>query len=166
MKASVGDLIVIKSRHLDEPPREGEVVEVHGAGGDPPYVVRWDDGHAALLFPGPDARITHLGAPTAPRRTVHAKQWQITVSLVEYDDGVTKAHVVGYGGPRPLQTHGEAHRLPEDADVPDIGEEVAAGRALTALGRDLLGNASADIEEIEGHPASVGTSPQVRPADA
>ncbi len=30
-----------------------------GGGGEPPYLVRFDDGHTALVFPGPDAIIEH-----------------------------------------------------------------------------------------------------------
>jgi Domain of unknown function (DUF1918) len=30
-----------------------------GAGGEPPYLVRFDDGHTSLVFPGPDAVIEH-----------------------------------------------------------------------------------------------------------
>jgi hypothetical protein len=40
-------------------PPTGEIVEVRGAGGEPPYLVRFDDGHTALVFPGPDAIIEH-----------------------------------------------------------------------------------------------------------
>lgn len=48
------------SLHLGEPVREGEIVEVHGPEGGPPYLVRWSDtGHESLVFPGPDARIQH-----------------------------------------------------------------------------------------------------------
>lgn len=58
MKATVGDKIVIMSRHLGEPIREGEIVEVHGAEGEPPYVVKWlDDEHTGLIFPGADAHV-------------------------------------------------------------------------------------------------------------
>jgi hypothetical protein len=58
MKAQVGDHIVINSRHLGESARDGLVVEVHGADGEPPYLVKWaDDGHTGLVFPGPDAHI-------------------------------------------------------------------------------------------------------------
>lgn len=58
MKAAVGDRIVVSGTHLDEPVRDGEVLEVHGEHGAPPYVVRWSDtGHTTLYFPGPDARI-------------------------------------------------------------------------------------------------------------
>jgi hypothetical protein len=39
----------------------GEIIEVRGAGGEPPYLVRFEDGHSALMFPGPDAVIEHPG---------------------------------------------------------------------------------------------------------
>jgi len=58
MRAQVGDRIVIRSPHVDEPVRDGEVLEVRGADGAPPYRVRWsDNGHEGLLFPGPDATV-------------------------------------------------------------------------------------------------------------
>ncbi len=58
MRASVGDRLVILSRHVDEHLRSGEIVEVHGADGSPPYLVRWgDEERTALVFPGPDARV-------------------------------------------------------------------------------------------------------------
>ncbi|HWL35533.1 MAG TPA: DUF1918 domain-containing protein [Frankiaceae bacterium] len=61
MHATVGDRVVVRGHHLGEPERDAEILEVHGAGGTPPYVVRWaDNGHVATYFPGPDARIDHL----------------------------------------------------------------------------------------------------------
>jgi hypothetical protein len=33
------------------------VLEVKGAGGEPPYVVRWDDGHEAVFVPGSGVRV-------------------------------------------------------------------------------------------------------------
>ncbi len=58
MKASVGDRIVIHGRTVDSADRGGEILEVHGPDGTPPYVVRWQaDGHLALCFPGPDAQV-------------------------------------------------------------------------------------------------------------
>lgn len=60
MKAAVGDRIVIKGHHVGEHERDGEVLEVHGENGAPPYLVRWeDDGHESLFFPGPDATVEH-----------------------------------------------------------------------------------------------------------
>ena len=58
MHAQVGDQVVIRSTHVGEAGREGEILEVRGADGAPPYRVRWsDNGHEGLLFPGPDATV-------------------------------------------------------------------------------------------------------------
>ncbi|HVB06751.1 MAG TPA: DUF1918 domain-containing protein [Acidimicrobiales bacterium] len=63
MKAVVGDRLVVKGHHLGEPDRDGEILEVHGGRGTPPYLVRWsEDGHVGLVFPGPDAQVEHLRA--------------------------------------------------------------------------------------------------------
>jgi Domain of unknown function (DUF1918) len=63
MQANVGDRLVILSRHLDEHLRSGEIVEVHGADGAPPYVVKWaDEERTALVFPGPDAHVEPAAA--------------------------------------------------------------------------------------------------------
>ncbi len=59
MKAAVGDHLVINATHVDGPVRDGEVVEVRGPDGQPPYVVRWSDGHEGLVFPGPDCSVRH-----------------------------------------------------------------------------------------------------------
>ena len=61
MYASVGDRIIVHSTHVDEHVRDGEILEVRGKDGGPPYFVRWsDDGHESLFFPGPDATVTHF----------------------------------------------------------------------------------------------------------
>lgn len=62
MKAEIGDRIIIKGHVLGDHDRDGEVLEVHGAGGEPPFVVRWsDDGAVTLFIPGPDATVHHQG---------------------------------------------------------------------------------------------------------
>lgn len=61
MKGHVGDQLIIDGHRVGEPRRVGEIVEVRGADGGPPYRVRWDDsGSVTLLFPGPDCRIVPL----------------------------------------------------------------------------------------------------------
>ena len=35
---------------------------MHGTAGAPPYLVRFDDGHTALCFPGPDAVVEQARA--------------------------------------------------------------------------------------------------------
>jgi hypothetical protein len=57
MRAQAGDHVVVEGRTTETPRREGEVVEVRGTEGQPPYVVRWSDGHEGLLFPGADAHV-------------------------------------------------------------------------------------------------------------
>ena len=59
MKAVVGDRLVINAAHVDGAVRDGEVVEVRGKDGEPPYLVRWSDGHEALVFPGAGAVVRH-----------------------------------------------------------------------------------------------------------
>lgn len=49
--------MLIKAPHVDEPERDGEILEVRGQDGEPPYLVRWNDGHEGLVFPGPDAMV-------------------------------------------------------------------------------------------------------------
>jgi hypothetical protein len=57
MQAKVGDRLLVESSKVDTPRREGEVMEVRGEDGGPPFVVKWSDGHEGLVFPGPDAHV-------------------------------------------------------------------------------------------------------------
>ena len=61
MRAQVGDQLVVEGRTADVHRQEGQVLEVRGADGAPPYLVRWNDGHEGLVFPGPDAHIVASG---------------------------------------------------------------------------------------------------------
>lgn len=54
MQASVGDRLHIHSRTVGMSDRIGEIVEVRGEDGQPPYLVRFTDGHETLVFPGAD----------------------------------------------------------------------------------------------------------------
>lgn len=58
MEAQVGDRVEVPGTRVDHALRLGEILEVRGAEGAPPYLVRWlESGQTALVFPGPDARI-------------------------------------------------------------------------------------------------------------
>ena len=57
MHANKGDHLMVDGRKVGDQPREGEIVEVRGQDGAPPYVVRWSDGHEGLTYPGPDAHV-------------------------------------------------------------------------------------------------------------
>jgi hypothetical protein len=61
MQAAVGDRLHVHGHTVGEHDRLGEIVEVRGPGGGPPYLVRFDDGHERLVFPGPDAVIKRGG---------------------------------------------------------------------------------------------------------
>ncbi|HVK27763.1 MAG TPA: DUF1918 domain-containing protein [Nocardioides sp.] len=61
MHAEVGDRLVVEGHTAAEHRREAEVLEVRGADGAPPYLVRWQDGHESLAFPGPDAHVVPKG---------------------------------------------------------------------------------------------------------
>ncbi|MEX1079776.1 MAG: DUF1918 domain-containing protein [Homoserinimonas sp.] len=54
MKAQPGDRIIIRGRTVETPDRHGEVVEVRGEDGGAPYLIRFDDGHESVVFPGGD----------------------------------------------------------------------------------------------------------------
>lgn len=54
MQASVGDRLHVHARTVGERDRVGEIIEVRGKAGQPPYIVRFADGHENLLYPGPD----------------------------------------------------------------------------------------------------------------
>ena len=61
MEASAGDRIIIKGHRLGEHERDGEILEVCGRDGHPPYRVQWDDtGRVSLFFPGIDATVEHF----------------------------------------------------------------------------------------------------------
>ena len=71
MKATVGDRLVIPGRHVSDRVRSGEIVEVHGPDGAPPYLVRWSGAdEPALIFPGPDAHVERGIQDTADVGTV------------------------------------------------------------------------------------------------
>ncbi|KAB2346538.1 DUF1918 domain-containing protein [Actinomadura rudentiformis] len=57
MNATVGDRLHVHGNVVGQPDKQGEIIEVRGPDGGPPYLVRFEDGHEALCYPGPDAVI-------------------------------------------------------------------------------------------------------------
>lgn len=62
MQAMVGDELTVKGRHQGDGDRHGEIIEVHGEGGSPPYLVRWQDEHESVFFPSSDTLVEHHSA--------------------------------------------------------------------------------------------------------
>jgi Domain of unknown function (DUF1918) len=61
LRAQPGDGLVIRAHHAGEAEHDGEILEVLGENGAPPYLVRWEeDGHVSRLYPGTDAYVQHL----------------------------------------------------------------------------------------------------------
>lgn len=92
----------------------------------------------------------------------HTVEWEVRLYLFE-DEGTTKARAVldtGNIGGTPLTGHGVAHRNPADTDVPEIGDELAAGRAMHDLAQQLVAAAERDIEGM----GAAGTRQDTRPA--
>ncbi|MGW1761114.1 DUF1876 domain-containing protein [Streptomyces mirabilis] len=88
---------------------------------------------------------------------LHTVEWKVRLYLSEDDEGTTKARVVVNTGTATLTGHGAAHCNPADAEVPEIGDELAAGRAMHDLGQQLVSTAERDIK-------SLGTPPTGRSA--
>lgn len=159
MRAAVGDRIVIASNTLNRPVRVGRVVELRHPDGSPPYLVEWSDSEqAVLLFPGSDARVEHVASESAsaePPVTRHVRTWKVEVQLFETGAETTAHAVLKTGEAPPLHGDGHAHRRDGEFDLPEVGDEIAVGRALHRLGDLLLGAASTDLAVAHGHPSTL-----------
>lgn len=54
MHAKPGDSLKISGHRVGESAQRAEILEVRGEKGQPPYYVRWADGHESLVYPGSD----------------------------------------------------------------------------------------------------------------
>jgi len=85
-----------------------------------------------------------------------AKHWTVDIYLSE-ESG--EASAVTHAEARlhtqdvtDLRGHGHARKHPKDANVPEIGDELAAARALSDLAHQLLHAAAEDIEDVTHQP--------------
>ncbi|MDP9848081.1 DUF1876 domain-containing protein [Streptosporangium lutulentum] len=77
------------------------------------------------------------------------KQWDVRIFISEDDDDdvtTAKAVLVGSGGRR-YESVAYARRNPDDQPVPEIGDELAAGRALAELAGRLMREGAEDVAE-------------------
>ncbi|KOG07214.1 dsRBD fold-containing protein [Streptomyces wedmorensis] len=81
-------------------------------------------------------------------------EWTVGVEVVE-DNGRTKAEARLSTGTTTLTGHGSARCNPADVDVPAIGDELAASRAMKDLAGKLMREANRDMEAV-----GAGTVPQ------
>lgn len=80
--------------------------------------------------------------------------WTITISFT-VEDEQTRADAVLSGAPDELGGWGRARRNPDDPELPAIGHELAAGRALLDLSHHLVEQAAHRIEDWQGRPADL-----------
>lgn len=60
LNASPGDRVIVHGHRQGAAERDGEVVDVLGEDGQPPYVVRWEDGRESILYPSSDVSVHHF----------------------------------------------------------------------------------------------------------
>jgi hypothetical protein len=80
-------------------------------------------------------------------------RWMVEIDFDEDDTHTRATACATLRGGDLLTTRGDAYRNPRDESRPLIGEEVAAARALIALGSELLQSAASHIEQVTHHPA-------------
>ena len=73
--------------------------------------------------------------------------WQVEISIHE-DGGRPRAEARLTKDGAGMVGHGLARRNPDDQEVTQIGEEIAAARALSDLAHQLLSDAAGQIEGI------------------
>ena len=144
MRFKAGDRIEVTSNSLGVARRQGAVLESAGEGG---IRVHWDDGHESVFVPGSNCQVLAPSGSDAGhpfRLGCH-----IDVTIVEDDRECTAtAKVITSRGV--FEAEGFARLKPGDPQVPRIGEELALGRALSALSQRLLSAAAAEMAE---HPS-------------
>lgn len=149
MDAHVGDRLVVEGHQVGTPRRIGTIVEALGVTPAQQYRVRWEDGRETVFCPGSDARVEPQDASEAtgsPRRVVTSVELRFEETDDHTDAWVTLA--------TPVETFkgwGRARRNPVDDNVPLVGEELAAARALIDLA-DGLRSAAGELIQRGEHP--------------
>ncbi|AVZ71301.1 DUF1876 domain-containing protein [Streptomyces lunaelactis] len=74
-------------------------------------------------------------------------EWKVRLFLSE-EEGTTRAQAVLDTGTATLTGQGVARCNPEDVDVPAIGDELAASRAMRDIAGQLMRVADHDLEAV------------------
>lgn len=85
----------------------------------------------------------------------NAKHWTVHLVIDEQDHRNTRAEATLNADGRTESGTGTARRNPGDTEIPMIGDELAAARALFDLAHHLLEDAAHDIERSSHEPARV-----------
>jgi len=170
MRAQVGNRVVVDGHHVGDSRRSGEICEIlPGRDGDR-FRVRWDNGGETILYPESDCMIFAPGSGRAITAIAQNRRDAIaarthghfdappgaTMDLwFDEDDTHTEARATIRLRDFELTGFGRARRRPHDPNLPAVGEELAAARALSDLAHQLLDLSSYQLEKLEGHPIQV-----------
>jgi hypothetical protein len=80
--------------------------------------------------------------------------WSVTMTFTEEDERTRADAILELASAR-FHGYGQAKRAPEDPNVPVVGQDLAAARALSDLSHQLLNAAAERIEAFEGHPVKL-----------
>lgn len=165
MKARRGDRIVIEGRTVGQPRREGTVVEVVTGHS---YRVRWSSGDETIFFPQNNCIVIGSGVAEKSRARAMTDTADIDLQGVssrhpnadlsiwfDEDEDHTEARVTIRLRGFEVTGFGRAKRNPHDPNMPAVGEELSAARAMSDLAHQLLDLATYQIEKTEGHPVAV-----------
>lgn len=83
------------------------------------------------------------------------KTWHLELFLYEQGDHTKADAVLRTDAGTELRSSGIARRNPVDREVPEIGDELAACRALSEMAHHLLLAATNDVEENVGAEATI-----------
>ncbi|QIZ38673.1 DUF1876 domain-containing protein [Saccharopolyspora sp. ASAGF58] len=81
------------------------------------------------------------------------EHWSVDIYLTEEEDRTHAQAQLHTRDATDLRGTGLAKRSPEDVNVPEVGAELAAARALFELAHHLLRAATVDVEQLTGKPA-------------
>ncbi|HET6920027.1 MAG TPA: DUF1876 domain-containing protein [Jiangellaceae bacterium] len=79
--------------------------------------------------------------------------WNVEIQFEEDESLTSAASRMRLPDGSELQGRGQARRNPADPAQPQIGEEIAAARALSDLVHQLLDKAASEIEDVTHKPA-------------
>jgi hypothetical protein len=81
------------------------------------------------------------------------KTWTIQVNIDEEGDDTFADAVLTVDNKMEIHGRGTSRRNPSDESVPQIGDELAAARAMSDLAHQLLSTAAGHIESRTHEPA-------------
>nr|WP_028662141.1 DUF1876 domain-containing protein [Saccharomonospora iraqiensis] len=83
----------------------------------------------------------------------HQAKWTMEIAVDEHDDRTRAEATLRTDSGSTRRGMGVARRNPRDADVPEIGDELAVARALADLSHQLIEATAEDIESVTHQPA-------------